>query len=148
MPSTHTSLHYHIVFSTKNRDPLFSAAQCVRLHAYLGGIIRGVDGVPHAVGGVNDHVRILAGLRATHRLSDVMRELKADSSTWIQRELQMPGFHWQEGYGAFTISAGHLAKVSDYVVNQEAHHRGTSFQEEYVTLLRKGLVEYDDRYLW
>lgn len=148
MSSTHTSLHYHIVFSTKNRDPLFSAAQCVRLHAYLGGIIRGMDGVPHAVGGVNDHVHILAGLRATHRLSDVMREIKADSSTWIQRELQMPGFHWQEGYGAFTISAGHLVKTGEYVMNQEAHHRGTSFQEEYVTLLRKGLVDYDDRYLW
>ena len=148
MPSTHTSLHYHIVFSTKNREPLLAAADCVRLHAYLGGVIRGMDGVPHAIGGVNDHVHVLAGLRPTHRLSDVMRELKADSSTWIQREFQMPGFHWQEGYGAFTISAGHLAKVSDYVLNQEAHHRGTTFQEEYVTLLRKGLVEYDDRYLW
>jgi len=148
MASTHLSLHYHLVFSTKNRESRFPADQRERLHRYLGGIIRGMDGVPHAVGGMADHVHVFAGLRATHRLSDVMRELKADSSAWIHSEMGLAGFQWQEGYGAFTISAGHIEKVRAYVLNQEEHHRTTTFQEEYVRLLRKGLVEYDGRYLW
>ena len=70
------------------------------------------------------------------------------SSAWIHREIGLAGFHWQEGYGAFTVSAGHIGKVREYVLHQEEHHRGTTFQEEYVRLLQKGLVEYDDRYLW
>ena len=148
MPSTHCSLHYHIVFSTKDRAPLLSAENCVRLHAWLGGALRGMEGMPHAVGGVSDHVHLLTGLNPTHRLSDVMRELKAESSKWIQRVLGLSAFRWQEGYGAFTVSAGNLETAREYVLGQESHHRGTSFQEEYVRLLDKGLVTYDDRYLW
>ncbi len=148
MPSTHLSLHYHLVFSTKNREGWFNMEQRERIHRYLGGVIRGMDGVAHAVGGTADHVHVFAGLRATHRLADVMREVKADSSSWIHRELGLAGFNWQEGYGAFTISAGHIEKVRQYVLDQESHHRRTTFQEEYIILLRKGLVEYDDRYLW
>ena len=148
MASTHLSLHYHLVFSTKNREGWFNVEQRERIHRYLGGAIRGMDGVAHAVGGTSDHVHIFAGLRATHCLADVMREVKADSSLWIHREIGLAGFNWQEGYGAFTISAGHIEKVREYVLRQEEHHRGTTFQEEYVRLLRKGLVEYDDRYLW
>jgi len=147
MPSTHLSLHYPLVFSTKNREPCFSAEQLPRIHRYLGGILRGMDGVPHAVGGTADHVHIFTGLRATHCLADVMREVKSDSSAWIRRELGLQGFHWQEGYGGFTISASHIEKVRAYVLDQEEHHRTTSFQEEYVRLLKEGLVEYDDRYL-
>jgi putative transposase len=148
MPSTHLSLHYHLVFSTKNREAWFTLEHRERVHRYLGGIIRGMNGVAHAVGGTEDHVHIFAGLRATHCLADVMREVKADSSAWIHREIGLAGFHWQEGYGAFTISAGHIEKVREYVLHQEEHHQGTTFQEEYVRLLKKGLVEYDDQYLW
>ncbi len=148
MPSTHLSLHYHLVFSTKNREGRFNVEQRERIHRYLGGVIRGMDGVAHAVGGTADHVHVFAGLRATHCLADVMRGLKADSSSWIHREIGLAGFYWQEGYGAFTISAGHIEKVRQYVLDQETHHRRTTFQEEYITLLRKGLVEYDDRHLW
>ena len=148
MPSTHLSLHYHLVFSTKNREAWFSMEQRKRVHRYLGGILRGMDGVAHAVGGTTDHVHIFAGLRATHSLADVMREVKSDSSSWIHRELGLPGFHWQEGYGGFTISASHIEKVRAYVLGQEEHHRTASFQEEYIRLLKKGLVEYEDRFLW
>ena len=119
-----------------------------RVHRYLGGILRGMDGVAHAVGGTTDHVHIFAGLRATHSLADVMREVKSDSSSWIHRELGLPGFYWQEGYGGFTISASHIEKVRAYVLGQVEHHRTASFQEEYIRLLKKGLVEYDDWYLW
>ncbi len=148
MPSTHLSLHYHLVFSTKNREPLLNHENCALIHAYLGGIIRGMNGVAHAVGGVDDHVHLLVGLRATHCLADVMRELKSDSSRWAHEELRLINFAWQEGYGAFTVSAPDLERVRGYVLRQEEHHREKGFQEEYVEMLKRGLVEYDDRYLW
>jgi putative transposase len=148
MPSTHLSLHYHVVFSTKDREPWLSPTMRSRVHEYLGGAIRGLNGVPHAVGGTGDHVHVFAGLRATHCLADVMRELKSESSGWIHGELGLPGFAWQEGYGAFTVSASHLEQVRAYVLGQEEHHRGKTFQDEYVAMLQRGLVEYDERYLW
>ena len=148
MPSTHLSLHYHLVFSTKSREPWLAPTSRIRVNEYLGGVIRGMNGLPHAVGGTGDHVHVFAGLRATHCLADVMRELKSESSAWIKKELGLHGFAWQEGYGAFTVSASSLEPVRDYVLNQEAHHRKTTFQQEYVAMLRRGLVEYDERYLW
>jgi putative transposase len=107
-----------------------------------------MDGIPHAIGGTGDHVHVAAGLRATHRLADVMRELKSESSRWIHEELKLAGFFWQEGYGAFTFGASDLEGVRRYVLNQEEHHRAKTFQEEYVAMLKRGLVEYDDAYLW
>jgi REP element-mobilizing transposase RayT len=148
MPSTHVSLHYHLVFSTKNREPWMPPTDRHRVHEYLGGIVRHVDGVPHAVGGTGDHVHLSVGLKASHCLADLMREIKSESSRWIRRELRLAGFAWQEGYGAFTFSAKDLASVRRYVLNQEEHHRVKTFQEEYVELLQRGMVEYDDRYLW
>ena len=148
MPSTHLSLHYHLVFSTKNREPWLAPTSRARVHEYLGGVIRGMKGVSHAVGGTGDHVHVFAGLRATHCLADVMRELKSESSGWVHKELGLPGFGWQEGYGGFTVSASSLEQVRAYVLRQEEHHHETTFQEEYVAMLQRGLVEYDERYLW
>ena len=148
MPSTHTSLHYHVVFSTKNREALIIPEIRDDLHAYLGGIVRGMKGGAYAVGGPNDHVHVFMGLKATHCLSDVMRELKADSSKWLKAEKGVHPFSWQEGYGAFTVSAPDKEKVKRYVQNQEEHHRMKLFKEEYVVMLERGLVEYDDNYLW
>ena len=87
MPSTHLSLHYHVVFSTKDRTPIIAAAWRERLHAYLGGVVRNVEGVPEAVGGVGDHVHLLIGLRATACLADVVRDVKAVSSRWVHEEI-------------------------------------------------------------
>ena len=148
MPSTHSSLHYHVVFSTKNREPWFRTDQTIRLHAYMGGVLRGMDAHAHIVGGVSDHVHLLMGLKPTHRLSDVMRELKSESSAWIHREFRLAGFAWQEGYGAFTVGAPDLETVKAYITNQVEHHRKRTFQEEYVMMLQRGLVHYDDRFLW
>jgi len=148
MGSTHLSLHYHLVWSTKNREQWLAPESRNRVHEYLGGVIRGLGGRPHAVGGVGDHVHVFAGLRATHCLANVMRELKSESSAWIKKEMSLHGFAWQEGYGAFTVSASSMERVRSYVLNQERHHRITTFQEEYLGMLRQGLVEYDDRYLW
>ena len=148
MPSTHLSLHYHLVFSTKDREPWLAPTPRVRVHEYIGGIIRGMKGVSHAVGGTGDPIHVFAGLRATQCLADVMRELKSESSAWIHRELGFAGFAWQEGYGGFTVSASIIEKVRTYVLTQEEHHRTITFQEEYVAMLQRGFVEYDERYLW
>ena len=148
MSSTHLSLHYHLVFSTKNRVPNIAEAWRGRLHAYLGGVVRNVEGVPEAIGGVADHVHLLIGLRATARLADVVRDVKAVSSRWVHEEAGDREFSWQEGYGAFTVSASQRDMVREYIAKQEEHHRKRTFQEEYVELLQRSGVEYDDRYLW
>jgi REP element-mobilizing transposase RayT len=147
MPSTHLSLHSHLVFSTKDRLPLISADWRTRLHAYLGGIIKGLRGVPLAIGGTVDHVHLLVGFQSSHRLDYFLRDLKADSSEWIHRELKAK-FAWQKGYGAFSVSPANLQRVTKYVMNQESHHRLMTFQEEYLKLLKVSGVEYDERYLW
>lgn len=148
MASTHLSLHYHLVFSTKNREAWLSPTHRQRVHEYIGGILRNMDGIAHAVGGTGDHIHIAAGLRATHCLADVMREVKSESSRWIHEELRLAGFAWQEGYGAFTFAAPDLEAVRAYVLNQEEHHRVKTFQEEYVAMLKRGMVEYEERFLW
>lgn len=148
MPSSHTALYYHLVFSTKNRDPFLNTDIRERVHRYLGGILRGNEGVALAVGGVNDHVHLLVSLKATHGLSEVMRELKSDSSSWIKTELGVAKFAWQEGYGAFTVSPPDIEKVRFYVLNQEKHHQKMTFKEEYLEMLRRGMIEFDPKYLW
>ena len=147
MPSTYLSLHYHLVFSTKNREAIIAPEWRARLHDYLGGTIRGLGGFPEGVGGVADHVHLLVGLKATHCLADVMRELKKASSGWLHEELGLPAFAWQEGYAAFTVSATSREAVRSYITNQEEHHRVKSFREELVEMLNKAGIEYVPKYL-
>ena len=148
MPSTHTSLYYHIVFSTKDRVPSIDASWRPRLHALLGGAVRNLGGVALEVGGVADHVHILAGLKATHCVAEVLREIKKGSSAWVHGSLGKERFAWQEGYGAFTISRAGCSTVAAYIRNQEEHHRKRSFQEEYREFLEEHGIEFDERYLW
>jgi putative transposase len=148
MPSTHLSLHYHVVFSTKERRAFIDASWRDRLHAFLGGAIRMADGMPEAVGGVGDHVHVLMGLRATHRLADVVRDIKVASSEWVHKEIKQAVFSWQDGYGAFTVSTSKLDVVRQYIANQAEHHQKKSFQEEYREMLVKSRIEFDERYLW
>lgn len=147
MPSTHLSLRYHVVFGTKDREPWMAPAWRGRLHAYLGGVIRETDGIPESIGGMADHVHLLIGLKATHRLSDVMRDLKRASSEWVHVNVPLPGFAWQEGYGAFTVSASNREDVAAYIARQEEHHRKRTFREEYVEFLRKSGVDFDERFV-
>ncbi len=148
MPSTHSSLIYHIVFSTKDREIWFLSEFRPKLHAYLGGIVRNTGGTPYAVGGTGDHAHLLVGLNPTHAIPDFMRTLKAESSKWIKGELNRTAFAWQEGYGIFTVSASGLETVREYVLGQEEHHRTRTFQEEYLKMLEKSAVDFDRRYLW
>lgn len=110
--------------------------------------MNGLDSSPHAIGGIDDHVHMLIGLKPTHRLSDVMRELKSESSKWLKEQLGSSVFAWQDGYGAFSVSAPNLENIRNYVQKQEEHHRKQTFQEEYLAFLNRGLVDYDVKYLW
>ena len=107
-----------------------------------------LEGVPEKIGGVSDHVHLLVGLKATHRLADVLREIKAVSSRWVHEEVGVGQFAWQEGYGAFTVGATQLGTVGDYIARQEEHHRVKTFQEEYREFLERAGVAYDERFLW
>ncbi len=118
------------------------------LHSYLGGIVKKLQGVPVKIGGIEDHVHLLIGLKATHCLADVLREIKKGSSEWVHEELQKKLFSWQPGYGAYTVSPTSLKSVSGYIEKQEEHHRKKSFQEEYIEMLEAGCIEYDEQYLW
>ena len=147
MPSTYVSLHYHIVFSTKNREPLILPAWRSRLHEYLGGTVRGLGGFPAEIGGVADHVHLLVGLNATHRLSDFMRELKKGASGWVHDDLHIRPFAWQEGYSAFTVSPTARPGVRNYIRTQEEHHGGKSFRDELLELYHEAGIEYDPAFL-
>jgi putative transposase len=145
--STYLSLHYHLVFATKNREPLIAPAWRARLHEYMGGTISGLGGFPQGVGGTADHVHLLVGLKATHCLADVLRELKKAASLWVHNEIGLLAFAWQEGYAAFTVSAPGREPVQRYIAHQEEHHRLKSYTEELIEMLTRAGIEYDPKYL-
>jgi putative transposase len=148
MPATYCSLHYHAVFSTKDRYPLITKDWQDNLHAYLGGITRNLGVVPLAVGGIEDHVHLLAGLRATHTVAGILREVKGGSSEWVHTTVGKKGFAWQPGYFGVTVSPSHLERVKQYILNQHEHHRHRTFREEYIEMLRLAGIEYDERYVF
>lgn len=149
MAQSHTNLLYHIVFSTKNREPFITKDVQPRLYEYIGGIVRGLGGVSLEIGGVEDHVHLLAKLRADKAVSDVLRDLKANSSGWMRKVFaEQRDFSWQNGYGAFTVSASQVERVRTYIANQERHHKERSFREEFIELLKANQIEFDERYLF
>ncbi len=146
---SHTSLNYHIVFSTKERRAFIRDEVAERLHPYLGGIIREMDGVALAAGGVADHVHVAASLTAKAALMDVLRILKANSSRWVHESFpDLADFEWQDGYSAFSVSASVMPKVVAYLQGQREHHKEMTFQEELVALLKRHGVKYDERYVF
>lgn len=147
MPSSHICLNVHLVFSNKKRLPLINDEIRERLHAYLGGIVKGMNAMPLAVGGVSDHVHLLVSLKSKHRLDYFLRDLKADSSAWIHSELKKK-FEWQKGYGAFSVSPSSPGSVKNHIANQAEHHCKTSFQHEYRNMLEISGIEFDEKYLW
>jgi len=148
MSSSHCNLLYHIVFSTKRREPWLTATIRPRIHQYLGGAIRDEGGIALIINGTADHIHILAKLRQDKAISKLVGELKANSSGWISRTFtEAAGFEWQEGYGAFTVSESQLSKVYRYVESQEEHHRSVSFLDEFKTLLKAHGLPFDERYL-
>ena|SRR5207248_8021782 len=149
MPQSYTCLHYHLVFSTKNRVPAITPEIQPRLWEYLGGIVVGHKGIPIQIGGTDDHVHLLVTLRQQPALADFLRELKAGSSGWVHDEFPNAGeFWWQTGYGAFTVSHSGIDAVRAYILNQEEHHKKQTFQDEFRALLVRHGIEFDEQYLW
>ena len=145
--STYLSLHYHLVFSTKHREPWLPPSLQARVHEYIGGLVHGLGGEVHGVGGTSDHIHLLISLRATHCLADFMRELKKASSAWIRETFGLAEFGWQEGYCAMTVSPSARSALHHYIANQEEHHGKRSSQEELLEFLQKAGIAFDPKYL-
>ena len=140
-------MNVHIIFHTKSATPMCKD-DLARIHAYIGGIVKGLGSIPIQIGGVENHVHILATLPKTMSLSDFVRSIKAESSRWMKGLGEGYGkFAWQEGYGAFSVSASVVESTVAYICKQEEHHRKESFVEEYRRFLDAYKMEYDERYI-
>lgn len=147
--SSFTCLNYHLVFSTKHRQPLIDDAWQQRLFDYIGGIMRSQGGVLLAAGGMPDHVHLLAAISKSVAITDAIRDIKTNSSKWVHETIfNQSDFAWQAGYGAFTASFSGLDPLRSYLREQKEHHRIRTFQEEFLELLRRHEIEFDERYIW
>ncbi len=141
--------YIHLVFSTKNRLPIITNDIESELHAYLGGICNSLDCTPIKIGGVGDHVHILCLLSKKIALMKLLEEVKGHSSKWIKTKgNDFSSFSWQNGYGAFSVNPAEVDVVINYITNQKEHHQKKTFQEEYLSFLRKYKVEYDEKWIW
>ena len=147
MSHTSSNILLHFIFSTQGRRPLIKAAFRADLFAYLGGIIREMNGTALIINGISDHVHMLVRIRPVHSAAQIVRVVKANSSRWVHEKWDA-GFAWQTGYGVFSVSESSVAAVTKYIAEQEEHHRKHSFQEEYIAFLKKNKVAYDERYIW
>jgi len=143
-------IYVHLVFSTKHRMPFLKDEEFRdRTYGYLAGICKNLHSPALIVGGVEDHVHLLCRLGKTIDIADLIRDLKRDSSKWVKVEQpQLAAFHWQQGYGAFSISPSHVDALKAYIADQENHHRQESFQDEFRRLCKKYELEIDERYVW
>ena len=149
MAQTFTNLLTHVIFSTKERRPCIRPEWKPNLLAYMGGIVRELNGKALAIDGANDHVHILLWMPPTRSISETLRILKTNSSRWVNQECGMKqSFAWQAGYGAFSVSHSTAPAVVRYIRGQENHHQRVSFQEEFVEFLKRNGIEYDERYIW
>ena len=145
MPSSYAALYYHLVWSTKHRAPLIQPEWKDRLYAYMGGILRESECKLLVAGGMEDHVHLLCSLGREDSIRDTVQAIKTNSSKWLRSELS-PNFHWQDGYGAFTVSPSALVPVEHYIRNQEEHHRKLSFEEEMLAIFKACGIECDMRF--
>lgn len=143
-------IYLHVVFSTKERRPLLEDAPLrERTHAYLAGTCQQMGAPSIIVGGTADHVHILCLLAKVLSVAELVKGLKRESSKWAKQEHpDIAGLYWQSGYGAFSISPGHVEGLKTYISGQEEHHRQETFQDEFRRLCRKYGMEIDERYAW
>jgi putative transposase len=149
MAHTFTNLLFHIIFGTKDRYPFIEAELRPDLHSYVGGIVREIGGTALSIGGMDDHIHILAKLPPVLAVSDALRLVKTNSSKWVREQRGMRSkFAWQSGFAAFSVSESSARSVSRYIERQEAHHRKKTFAEEYIEFLEKNRIPYDPRYVF
>jgi len=147
MPNTYFNLQFHLVFSTQGRHPWISDDWREAMWAYMGGICRNRNAIALAVGGIADHAHMLVGFKPTHRLCDLIREIKGGSSEWVHTVQDAPWFDWQDGYAAFSVSTSQVPAVREYILNQERHHLTVSPRDELLQLIRRHGISLDDRFV-
>ena len=149
MPQSLSAVYIHLVFSTKHRQP-FLRDRSLRtdLHSFLGGTSKTLECPPILVGGVKDHIHLLARFGRTITQAEWVTELKRVYNIWLKEKAGLTGFEWQSGYADFSVSQSNLKQVERYIANQEQHHRKLSFQDEVRALLTKHEVKWDERYIW
>lgn len=149
MAGTFSQLYVQIVFAVKGRENVIQKEFRTEVFEYIAGIIKGKDQKPIIVNGVGDHVHVFVGIRPSMSVSDLVRDIKNNSSNFINSKKFVKGkFSWQEGFGAFTYGQSQIDSVFKYISNQEAHHQKKTFKEEYIDMLAKFQVQYDERYLF
>jgi putative transposase len=149
MAGTYSQIYIQVVFAVKGRASLMHPDWRDELHSYVAGIIKGKNHKSIIVNGMSDHIHALIGLRPVAALSDLVRDIKNNSSNYINdRQLTREKFSWQEGYGAFSYSHSQLESVYDYILNQESHHRKKTFKEEYQEFLKKFNIEHKEEFLF
>jgi REP element-mobilizing transposase RayT len=148
MANTYTQIHIQAVFAVQNRQSLINPEWKDELYKYNTGIIQSYNHKMLQINGMPDHIHIFFGMRPTQSLSDLMKQVKQDSSKWINTKGFVNGkFSWQEGYGAFSYSKSHIPRVIKYITNQEEHHKTKTFANEYLELLKESGIDYDERYI-
>ncbi len=149
MGRTYTSLTYHLIFSTKYRRKTIRSVFRERLYQYIGGIFREKNGVLLEIGGIEDHLHIMAGIPPTICVSDMLRLVKTNSSGWVNDTIKpTEKFAWQPGFGAFTVSYSQKRAVQDYIQDQERHHAKKSFADEFLAILKAHEIAYDPKYVF
>jgi putative transposase len=148
MPGTYTQIYIHVVFSVYNRQNLIHAEWEERLYQYISGIVANKNQKMLAINGMPDHMHFLIGMKPGCCLSDLVREIKKSSNEFVKvNKFTKIKFNWQEGFGAFSYSQSHLDAVIAYIMNQKKHHKKRTFKEEYIELLKKFKVKYDEKYV-
>ena len=149
MPNTYSKIYIQIIFAVKGRRNLINDDWKSDLHKYISGIIKGKNQKPIIVNGMPDHLHIFTGLKPSIAISDLVRDIKNNSTNFINdNNFVKNKFNWQEGFGAFSYSQSHIERVYNYILNQEKHHQKKSFKEEYIEMLKKFNIEYDEKYLF
>ncbi len=142
-------MYVHVVYGTKNRTKVLSPEIQPDLFAYTGGICNNLECIPIKIGGYLEHIHILCSLSKKITLIDFIKEIKIGTSKWIKtRGKCFSGFHWQDGYGAFSVSPNQIEMLSGYISKQHVHHKKVFFEDEYRAFLKENNVEYDERYVW
>lgn len=149
MANTYTQLYFHIVFAVKGRDNLITSKFKIELYKYITGIISNKNQKLMIINGMPNHIHLLIGTKPNCNLSDLVRNIKANSSKWINENNFVLGkFEWQTGFGAFTVSHSGLDKVIKYIKDQEKHHKIKSFKEEYIDFLKGYKIDFEDKYIF
>ncbi|MBK8808081.1 MAG: IS200/IS605 family transposase [Bacteroidales bacterium] len=149
MANTYTQINIHAIFAVKGRENVITEKFRDELFKYISGMLKNIGQYPLAVNGYRDHIHVFFELHPTKALSEIIGQVKANSSKWINDKHKVLGkFAWQEGYGGFSYSRSQRDDVINYIINQEKHHKTSSFRDEYMNLLKKFEIDFKDEYVF